>query len=133
MLLAQATPYINPEITLSGLGIIASIIASCGIGVWRLSVISGDVRVTFAEVKGNIQILSEELKSVKTGLNSRLDGVDLELRQQTEILRKQDVMAERLANESKRLDDFGQHLQRLETAFSMFRVGSAVSAQKQVG
>ena len=134
MLLAEVTlPYWNPEITSGSITLVVTIVTcAVGLGWWFTRQFSA-AQVMFSSLQKDVNSIQAEMAQVKIDQAAQFAAVNLELKHQTEILRKQDVMAERLSNEGKRLDSFEQRLQKLDDAFSHFRVGSAVSSQRQVG
>jgi hypothetical protein len=135
LLLAEAlveTPRITPDITMGALGMMLTIfIAAVGVSWWFTRHFSA-AQVMFGSLQKDVVFIQTEMAQVKIDQSAQFASVNLELKHQTEILRKQDIMGERLSNEIKRIDEFGGRVLKLEDAFMKFRVGSVVSEQAQV-
>lgn len=130
---ATEAPHLNLEFTLSGLGIIVAIVGCFSGGVWWFTKLFSQFQVSFAQIQSALTAVQTDLVNYKSSQDLKLDSVHVELKKQTEILIKQEVMSDRLNQMMKTQDRFQEHLDNLENAFRNFRVGSHISEQAQAG
>lgn len=130
---AVTVPYWNPEFTTGSITLCVTIAGCIGGACWWFTKLFSRSQVSFAELKLGLISMQTDLTAYKNSQDLKLDAVHVELRKQTEILTKQEILAVQIGHIDKTQERFQTHLENLETAFRNFRVGSVVSEQAQRG
>ena len=130
---ATTLPYWNPEITTGAISMVVTIIASAVGASWWFTRLFSRSQVSFAKLELGFTTMQGDLSTYKTSQDLKFDAIHIELKKQTEILTKQEVLSVQIAHMDKTQDRFQTHLDNLEDALRQFRVGSRISEQAQVG
>ena len=129
---SNTVPYWNPEFTTGSITLVIAIVGSVAGASWWFTKLFSRSQVSFAELKINVAALQADITSYKASQDMKLDAVHVELKKQTEILTKQEVMSERILHMAQRQDRLEAQYDKLDEAFSRFRVGSTISAQATI-